>query len=565
MYAAMTHKNVALFFGLSAMNFALDIVTAFVEEGGNYLRNHIGVKWKVALSQRLRKLFLADDAFYKVKNLGHDVTDPGIRITQDIEDVANQFADIWGTAILPSINCLWFGWTLSRYLTKGSISILAGYALASYALVNYGKPAAENHETKEQDLDGKFRFVHNRLRKHAESIAFSDGGSREKTIADAYLGNLVNHQSASADAYVPYNVAYRSVSKDTATTSARYASVSTPIVLNTYLQSVNADAILGTATAVGGAAAAASQGFYVKQAIERIIEALSSLTSIYDKLKSLMGSSDRVCELLLHLEALEKNTQTAQDLRAAGTDSEQAQLSLHHVDLVTPRGDCLATDLDIALEPHRSMLVTGRNSIGKTSFFRVLANLWPRFDSWTNQLLSPASTSSASAATDLLLVPQKCYSVLGSFADQVTYPEMFTPEQREGDGNIEKRIWAALDLVGLRGVCETRGGLDSVDDWASNLSLGEQQRLGVARLLFHRPRFGVLDECTDAVSQDIEENMYAALNEAGVTCITISKRLTLEGFHATELALGVRNGKGWEVNELEHSDQHVDSEGETKD
>ena len=86
-----------------------------------------------------------------------------------------------------------------------------------------------------------------------------------------------------------------------------------------------------------------------------------------------------------------------------------------------------------------------------------------------------------------------------------SYPVMYAPKDRDDD--VEARIWAALDLVGLMAVCETRGGLDAVDDWASNLSLGEQQRLGVARLLFHRPRFGVLDECTDAVSQDIEEKM----------------------------------------------------------
>eukprot|EP00750_Incisomonas_marina_P014868 INCI17916.2.p1 GENE.INCI17916.2~~INCI17916.2.p1 ORF type:complete len:570 (-),score=107.22 INCI17916.2:65-1774(-) len=558
----MTQKSVALFFALSAANFGLDILTAFVEEGSNYMRNHIGVKWKVALSTRLRKLFLENDAFYKVKYLGRDVTDPAIRITQDIEDVATEFADIWGAAVLPAANCLWFGWTLSRYLTGESIGLLAAYAVASYALVNYGKPATELHESREQKLDGEFRFVHGRLREHAESIAFSDGGIREKGIADSYLDNLLKHQAGSADAYLPYNFAYRSLNKDDATTSAKYASVSTPILINTFLQHLNADAILGrtdtsegsSASAASAVATAASRGFYVQQAIERIMEAFSKLTGIYDKLSSLMGSSDRVCELLLQLEALDNSARSAEGAtneQGSQTQQEQ-QLSLRHVDLVTPTGECLAADLNVTIEPHRSMLVTGRNSIGKTSFFRVLANLWPRFDARTNQQTkvggAGAVTSSSSAATDLLLVPQKCYSVLGCFADQVTYPVMFKAAERTEA--VETRIWDALDLVGLRGVCETRGGLDAVDNWASNLSLGEQQRLGVARLLFHRPRFGVLDECTDAVSQDIEEKMYKSLGDAGVTCITISKRLTLEGFHATELALGVNNETGWELNQL---------------
>ena len=32
--------------------------------------------------------------------------------------------------------------------------------------------------------------------------------------------------------------------------------------------------------------------------------------------------------------------------------------------------------------------------------------------------------------------------------------------------------------------------------------------MGMARLFFHNPRFGVLDECTNATSVDIEEHLY---------------------------------------------------------
>ncbi len=39
---------------------------------------------------------------------------PKNAIMQDVEVVANEFAEIWGTAILPAVNCVWFGWTLSR-------------------------------------------------------------------------------------------------------------------------------------------------------------------------------------------------------------------------------------------------------------------------------------------------------------------------------------------------------------------------------------------------------------------------------------------------------------------
>ena len=42
----------------------------------------------------------------------------------------------------------------------------------------------------------------------------------------------------------------------------------------------------------------------------------------------------------------------------------------------------------------------------------------------------------------------------------------------------------------------------------NQFSLGEQQRLNVARVLWHRPLFVCLDECTSAVALDGEEEMY---------------------------------------------------------
>ncbi len=77
------------------------------------------------------------------------------------------------------------------------------------------------------------------------------------------------------------------------------------------------------------------------------------------------------------------------------------------------------------------------------------------------------------------------------------------------------------------------------------LSLGEQQRLSMARMFYHQPQFGLLDECTSAVSIDVEERLYKAAHQAGTSCITLSQRLSLPEFHARELRVGENTANGW--------------------
>lgn len=71
--------------------------------------------------------------------------------------------------------------------------------------------------------------------------------------------------------------------------------------------------------------------------------------------------------------------------------------------------------------------------------------------------------------------------------------------------------------------------------WEDVLSLGEQQRMGVARMYYHSPRFAVLDECTSAVSVDVEEKLYREAANLGITCITLSQHMTLPEFNPQEL------------------------------
>ena len=72
--------------------------------------------------------------------------------------------------------------------------------------------------------------------------------------------------------------------------------------------------------------------------------------------------------------------------------------------------------------------------------------------------------------------------------------------------------------------------LDKEVNWGNELSLGEQQRLGMARLFYHKPKFAILDECTSAVTIDMEERFCKKVRAMGTSCITISHRPALVAF-----------------------------------
>ncbi len=146
-----------------------------------------------------------------------------------------------------------------------------------------------------------------------------------------------------------------------------------------------------------------------------------------------------------------------------------------------------------------------------------------------------------------MLVPQKPYSFEGTLGQQVTYPNVAIAAAAETSAAIQ----AALDAAGI-GYLVTRyeKGLATAMRWEDTLSLGEQQRLGFARLFFHRPHFAVCDECSDAVSMEAEHRLYARLHEQGITVITISKRLVLPEFHTANLSFGEPTVTGWALTKI---------------
>jgi putative ATP-binding cassette transporter len=173
---------------------------------------------------------------------------------------------------------------------------------------------------------------------------------------------------------------------------------------------------------------------------------------------------------------------------------------------------------DVTIGLGEQVLVSGPSGTGKSTLFRALAGVWPFGE---GQIELPKHAR-------VMILPQRPYFPIAPLAAAVAYPA------EAGQYDAEK----VAELITAVGLPALSARIDEEAHWNRMLSLGEQQRLGIARALLHAPDFLFLDEATASLDEAAEATLYQLLRERlpDATIVSIGHRGTLAAFHNRRLA-----------------------------
>ncbi|GET91045.1 abc transporter, putative [Leishmania tarentolae] len=496
----------------------------------DYYSELLGLHFRDNITSYFSGRYLKRRVFFQMAGL-HEVNHVDQRITEDVCNWARVSSSLFTSIPRPLIEAITFSVSLTRQAGWKGTLLTWSYYLSYAVWIGFCAPNLDWMVQQRVEKEGALLEAHQGLLAHVEEIALTKGFQVHEKMLQR-LFKAVTDQSRYA-AYV------RSRFDFTETLHNKYGSV-----------------LLGYVVC---AMATVHQGGKVMKA-ERATEMLSCASYTFKTLAIAIGKTlwniklvlvvgghtRRLAQLLSALDRadmlVEMQTRSTAHSpirrRSSGAfavrgsdgraminyeDSFGHIVRSDHIEfvdvpLVLPTGECICSSMSFYVKPGMNLLILGRNGCGKSSTFRLLGELWPLRG---GRIMKPE-------AEQLYYVPQRPYMYDGTLLEQVIYP------LKKKDLTVgEAELYGYLQMAGLEYVfTKLNMSWGTRLQWSDDtLSLGEQQRLAMARLFFHRPRFAILDECSSLVDLDVERQMYERCVELGITVITIAHRRSVWQYH----------------------------------
>ncbi|XP_076300751.1 ATP binding cassette subfamily D member Pmp70 [Lasioglossum baleicum] len=494
------------------------------------------LRLRTNITRNLLDQYLKGFTYYKMTNLDSRIANPDQLLSTDVDKFCESCTDLYSNVAKPSLDIFIYVYRLTSNLGGQTPILMLLYLVFAGTLITHLRKPIGSMTVTEQRLEGEYRHMNSRLITNSEEIAFYQGNNREKLTILASFYKLVTHLRKCLEFKTFIGTIDNFIGKYVATIVGFYA-VSLPFFKKNH-------------PILSGTSDHRFKSYYTYgRMLVKLAEAIGRLVLAGRELTRLAGFTARVTEIKDVLDDLNAGKYTRTMISDTKEDSigspgagkimtKDNIIRFDRVPLITPNGDVLIKELTFEVSSGMNVLVCGPNGCGKSSLFRILGELWPV---WGGTVTKPPRGK-------LFYIPQRPYMTLGTLRDQIIYPHTKEEMLRRGkmtDDDLRK----LLDLVQLGHLLERENltnsegqGWDVVADWMDVLSGGEKQRIAMARLFYHKPQFAILDECTSAVSVDVEDSMYSYCRQANITLFTVSHRRSLWKHHEYYLQMDGRGG-----------------------